>query len=70
MKLPKETIEEILPEKEIKDAFLRREDIAKLSPQIQEEMWTKALPNIRKFLGFLSTLDTLAVMNDKGQILI
>jgi hypothetical protein len=68
MKLPLNVIQETFPEDEIKTAFLRREDISKLSPEEQEKKWEEGLPNIRKFLGFLSEQDTLAVIGGNGQI--
>lgn len=70
MKLSLEQMQDVFPEKDIKAAFLRRDDISKLTPEEQAIEWSKGLPNVRKFLGFLSTQETLAVMNDKGQILI
>ena len=37
---------------EIQEAFLQREDIARLSPEEQAARWAEAEPNIRRFGGW------------------
>lgn len=62
--MPKLTVEdqkELIPDADIRAAFLEREDIAKLSPEDQEERWQRHLLKVNEFREMMSGLNAVII---------
>lgn len=51
----------LIPDDEVHQAFLRREDISVLSKQEQEKRWAKHLVNLNKFRNSLANLPAFVI---------
>lgn len=61
MATSRKKLEEALPEDSIHAAWLRRPDIAALSPEERAVRWEQARVNISRFMDTLATLDCIFV---------
>lgn len=61
MKYTAEQIHEMLPDDEIKLAFISRDDIKELTPDQQENRWTEHKIAVDKFIERLSNLDCFVI---------
>jgi hypothetical protein len=61
MKLSPEQLEEILPTDDVREAFMRREDIAGLPDEERERLWAEHLEKLKPFLRFLTRTECVVV---------
>jgi hypothetical protein len=59
MKLTPDQQRTLIPDDEVRRAFLQREDIAHLSPEEQETRWARHQIALDKFREFLSGVECL-----------
>lgn len=51
----------LIPDDEVREAFMDRDDIKCLSPAEQEKQWQEALVNINKFREQLSHIEAIVL---------